>query len=363
MSGQAVCAPDEWYPGTMRFPRSPYLLGLLFLACGKDGAAPGTAVTPGVDSGGGSPDGAAAVVDAGPGGSVDGGSDGAAAADASSDAGAADAGPPAPISFAIIGDFGNDSPREAAVAALVKSWSPDFIVTTGDNNYGAANGGVASYDTNVGKHYGDYISPYAGQFWDASAPAAKNRFWPVLGNRDWDIGPGLAYADFFTLPGNERYYDLTIGPVHFTMLDSDAREPDGIVAGGVQATWAEATIKGSSAPFQFVFHHHPAYVSGTAEARMRWSFKTWGADAYFTGHIHLYERLVVDGQQYFINGQGGTSTSNFGTTAPGSAVRYNAMDGAMRVTVTSTKATFRYFTVAGTMIDEVAIDPTGAVVP
>ncbi|MSO58579.1 MAG: alkaline phosphatase, partial [Thermoleophilia bacterium] len=268
-----------------------------------------------------------------------------------------------PIVFAIIGDFGLDGPRETAVAALVKSWSPEFIMTTGDNNYGTATSGLASFDLNVGKHYGDFIAPYSGTHWDASAPAAKNRFWPTMGNKDWDIGPGFPYGDFFTLPGNERYYDVTVGPVHFTIVGSDAREPDGNVATGVQAAWAEATIKASPSPFQFVFYHHPAYASGTVETKMRWAFKSWGADAYFTGHIHNYERLVVDGQQYFVNGQGGNSTSNFGTVAAGSAVRYNAQDGAQRVVVSSTKATFQYYNALGALIDEVAIDPSGATIP
>src|SRR5690606_107620 len=37
--------------------------------------------------------------------------------------------------FAVIGDYGEDGPEEAAVAALVRSFGPDFVVTAGDNNY------------------------------------------------------------------------------------------------------------------------------------------------------------------------------------------------------------------------------------
>ena len=39
------------------------------------------------------------------------------------------------VTFAVIGDYGLASQNEADVANLVKSWNPDFIVTTGDNNY------------------------------------------------------------------------------------------------------------------------------------------------------------------------------------------------------------------------------------
>ena len=45
------------------------------------------------------------------------------------------------------------------------------------------------------------------------------------------------YLDYFTLPGNERYYDVAIGPVHLFAVDSDPREPDGNTEGSVQARW------------------------------------------------------------------------------------------------------------------------------
>ena len=36
--------------------------------------------------------------------------------------------------FAVIGDYGDAGGNELAVANLVKIWSPDFIITVGDNN-------------------------------------------------------------------------------------------------------------------------------------------------------------------------------------------------------------------------------------
>ena len=40
-----------------------------------------------------------------------------------------------PTHFAIVGDFGKDGVPEANVAAMIAGWNPDFVVTTGDNNY------------------------------------------------------------------------------------------------------------------------------------------------------------------------------------------------------------------------------------
>jgi len=39
------------------------------------------------------------------------------------------------VRFAATGDYGSSSSNELAVANLIKSWNPDFIITLGDNNY------------------------------------------------------------------------------------------------------------------------------------------------------------------------------------------------------------------------------------
>ena len=271
---------------------------------------------------------------------------------------AADASEPN-LTFAVIGDFGSGSAREAAVAQMVASWSPAFVVTTGDNNYGAASD-LDSYDPNVGQFYHSFIAPYMGAY---GAGATSNAFFPAIGNHDWDIGGGAPYFTFFTLPGNERFYELARGPVRFVFLDSDSREPDGRSPGSVQGVWAEARMAAATEPFVFVVFHHPAYTSGTREPVMLWPFKAWGADAVLTGHVHNYERLTDVGLTYFVNGQGGHSTHAFGTIHPASQLRYNAQDGAQRVTVSRFKATFQYFAVDGTVIDSYAIGPDGQSVP
>lgn len=112
------------------------------------------------------------------------------------------------VGFAVIGDFGSGSANEAAVAAKVAQWIPDFVVTTGDNSYG-----TNSIDFNIGQFYSQYIGDYTGIY---GAGADTNRFFPSLGNHDYTDGGGLtAYLNYFSLPGagvlsslssnNERY--------------------------------------------------------------------------------------------------------------------------------------------------------------
>ena len=255
---------------------------------------------------------------------------------------------PLAVKFAVIGDFGLDGVAEADVATLIHSWQPDIIITVGDDNY--PSGAADTIDANIGKYYHDYIFPYIGTY----GPGADvNRFFPTLGNHDWYTAGAQPYLDYFTLPGNERYYDFVWGPVHFFALDSDENEPDGFLAGSVQAAWLQQGLAVSTSPWNIVYMHYPPYSSGAhgSISWMQWPFAAWGADALLAGHDHLYERLLVDGIPYFIDGTGGGSLYNFGTPVPESQFRYNTNFGAMRVTASETAMLFEFFNRVGKLID------------
>lgn len=263
------------------------------------------------------------------------------------------------IRFAVIGDYGKAGPEELGVANLVKSWNPDFIITTGDNNYEL--GEAATIDANIGQYFHDYIQPYSGSY---GAGAAVNRFFPSPGNHDWYSGL-QPYLNYFTLPGNERYYDFARGPVHLFAIDSDENEPDGTTSSSAQAAWLQGRLAASSAPWKLVYFHHAPYSSGPhgSDARMQWPFQAWGATAVLAGHDHLYERLLINGFPYFVNGAGGRSLYPFVTTLPGSQARYNSDYGAMLVEATESQLTFRFFNRAGQVIDTYTIEPSADTVP
>lgn len=151
--------------------------------------------------------------------------------------------PPAgTVRFAVIGDYGSGNRAERDVALMIDTWKPSFITTVGDNNY--PNGAADTIDQNIGKLYHAYISPYRGSY---GRGATTNRFFPIPGHIDWDSAALQPYLDYFTLPGNERYYDFVSGPVHFFMLDTDEREPDGASATSLQARWLERRLSESTA--------------------------------------------------------------------------------------------------------------------
>jgi hypothetical protein len=262
--------------------------------------------------------------------------------------------PESSLVFAVIGDYGQAGPPAMAVATLIDSWNVDFIVTTGDNNY--PNGDAETIDENIGQYYHDYIGNYQGAFGPGSA---ENRFFPSLGNHDWAFGNVDPFLSYFTLPGNGRYYDVVVPPIHLFIIDSDTREPDGVGASSQQAAWLREALEDSQRQWQIVVMHHPAYSSGYHGSTdyMQWPFDEWGADVVLAGHDHLYERLEVDGVLYLTSGLGGYEARyDFVEILPESQVRYNDDWGALRVTAAEDRILFEFISVGGEVIDSITLE-------
>jgi len=265
------------------------------------------------------------------------------------------------VSFVALGDFGDDSPFEAAVAARVRDAAPDVIVTLGDNNY--PSGGARTIDANIGKHYASFIAPYRGEY---GPGAERNRFFPSLGNHDWYTSDLQPYLDYFELPGNERYYDFVWGPVHFFAVDSDSAEPDGTSVDSVQARWLQETMRTSQSPWQVVYMHHAPYSSGRhgSETSMQWPYAQWGADIVLAGHDHHYERIERDGTVFLVNGLSGSpKVYPIGAPIDGSRVRFNETHGALFANATTTTLSLSFVTGDGKTIDTVELTQPAAAAP
>ncbi|MCP5081122.1 MAG: tandem-95 repeat protein [Alphaproteobacteria bacterium] len=269
--------------------------------------------------------------------------------------------------FASVGDYAyGQAARD--VADLIDSLNVDYIVTNGDNAYDDV-----PIDDNIGQFYADYIGNYQGSYGDGSP---VNRFFPALGNHEYhDNSGGLndgidTYLDYFTLPGNERYYDFEIGPVQFFIVNSNFAEPDGVDANSVQAAWLQNGLAASTAAHKIVVFHHPSYSSGSHGDHpfMQWPFEEWGATAILNGHDHTYERILRDDNEdgvvlpYIVSGLGGRSISAFsGDTTEGSVAQYNDNYGALLVQASDTSVSFEFISVGngGTIIDEYTFDVPG----
>jgi tartrate-resistant acid phosphatase type 5 len=254
--------------------------------------------------------------------------------------------------FAAIGDFGAVGDAEQKVSELVLAASPDFVITLGDNNYPV--GSADTIDVNIGRFYSSLIAPYKGSF---GKGAKENRFFPALGNHDWMSDGARPYLDYFTLPGNERYYELERGNAHLFSIDSDPHEPDGIDAGSVQARWLEQRARASKKGFQIAYMHHPPFSSARhgSSTVMQWPYKDWGVDLVLAGHDHTYERVEANGITYVVNGLGGNVAYDFGMPIPGSKIRFNEAHGALFVEVSATELRGRFVTTAGRVVDEFSL--------
>jgi len=267
--------------------------------------------------------------------------------------------------FAVIGDYGTNDKNERAVAGLVASWSPAFVIAVGDNYVSRTGTGPSKYDETVGAYYGNWLKDVAPTKQGATVGRAPiNAFFPALGNHDYLGTPPspAAYLTYFNLPGmgfnnssgNERYYDFVEGPVHFFVLDSNPEGFDGMGSGSPQGQWLRRQLAASTSPWNVVYDHHPPYSSeslhGSTEY-MQWPFAAWGADVVISGHSHVYERIMRDGIVYFVNGLGGQGRYDFAAPVAGSAIRYNADFGAQKVTASETALDFNFYNVRGQLID------------
>ena len=257
------------------------------------------------------------------------------------------------LRIAVIGDFGSNDAVEASVAALVRAWRPDLVATVGDNNY--PNGSAETIDANIGQYYHEFIAPYSGRF---GTGAPTNRFFPALGNHDWKTAGAKPHLDYFDLPGNERYYAVRRGAIELFFLDSDEHEPDGITRDSVQADWLRTALAGSTASYRIVLLHHPPFSSGEhhSSPTVQWPFREWGATTVLAGHDHDYERIDRAGMPYVVVGTGGKRLYEFkAAIAGGSQVRLAKQHGALLIEVREERASARFATSDGIVLDSFAL--------
>ena len=154
----------------------------------------------------------------------------------------------ASVRFAIIGDYGMDNSDELSVANLIRTnLQPQFIVTAGDNNYGTA----SQIDDCIGKYYHAYIGSYHGGY---GSGASSNRFFPAIGNHDYKSDGYSIHLNYFSLPGNERYYQVAAGPVAIFVCSSEVNEPDGISGTSLQARTVSNWMARATAPWRICDH-------------------------------------------------------------------------------------------------------------
>src|SRR5712691_7539565 len=98
------------------------------------------------------------------------------------------------LRFAVIGSYGSADAHESDVANLVKSWNPDFIITTGDNNL--PDGSAATIDPAIGQYYHDFIYHVSIAFFQSQEFQESGSF--VYKLYQGALGRQLTYGEFST---------------------------------------------------------------------------------------------------------------------------------------------------------------------
>jgi hypothetical protein len=242
------------------------------------------------------------------------------------------------FTFAVVGDFGSGTSDETAVASLIESWHPDFVLTVGDNAYPLGSRELLDRDI---------FGPYA--------PVMRESAWfPALGNHDVKADDGRPELEAFHSLGHERWYRFTWGTAAVVVLDSDTsvgpRSP--------QLRFARRALARRSC-FRFAAWHHPPWeprgrpLSPGLRRNIVPLVEKDGVQVVFVGHLHAYARSRRHhGVVYVAVGTGGAALDNDARklTIPSARIVQGHF-GALRVDVAGRKARFRYETVDGKVRD------------
>ena len=197
------------------------------------------------------------------------------------------------LKFAVIGDTGEPSSGQVAIARQMLGWRGrfpfEFALMMGDNLYGAEGSR-------------DYEKKFAGPYKALLEGGLK--FYAALGNHD--DATEVMYKPFNM--NGKKYYTFKPGnaSVRFFALDGNYMDKE-------QLAWLEKELAGSQSDWKIVFFHHPLYSSGGTHGstpalrdQIEPLFLKYGVDAVFSGHDHFYERIKPQkGIYYWVSGGAG----------------------------------------------------------
>ncbi len=193
--------------------------------------------------------------------------------------------PHSPFSFGIIGDTRTNHTEHQMVIDMMRSWSPDFYVHSGDM-------------VNTGGLLSDWDFFFAIE----TTLMQYSPMAPSLGNHE--LAGGTFYDRFMALPLNlnviEDYYSWEYGSVHFLHLSTEFSITDA----NAQNTKIYQDLRKAAAGypnprFIVVVFHRPAYSNSRHGGDENYPYSTiWGplfelADVAMViqGHDHCYERF------------------------------------------------------------------------
>jgi 3',5'-cyclic AMP phosphodiesterase CpdA len=200
---------------------------------------------------------------------------------------------PNSVRFAAIGDMGTGKAPEYETAEQMvqqrKAFPFQFVITLGDNIYGGHS------PTDLDRKF---ATPYKALLDDGV------KFYASLGNHDDNA------IERFYKPYNMNgasYYTFKKGNVQFFALDSDYMNP-------AQIEWLQKELQNAGNDgWKICYFHHPLYSSArkhgpATDLRLLLEpiFVKYGVNVVFSGHEHVYERVLPQRDiYYFTEGSSG----------------------------------------------------------
>ncbi len=198
------------------------------------------------------------------------------------------------IRFLVYGDTRTNESWHEMVCKDMAEENADFVIHTGDL--------VES---------GDLIED-----WDKFFKAGRYLFdkvalFPTLGNHERNSA--LYYQAFTLRRGggdfDKRWYSYTAGDIYFIVLDSNVSEESSTYK--IETEWLENELKkAQSYKFTIVYFHHPFFTNSpnrepTLKEEWKKLLERYKVQLVLNGHIHHYERFLINGVMYVTTGGGG----------------------------------------------------------
>ncbi len=265
-----------------------------------------------------------------------------------------------PFNFVTLGDTRSRHDIHKTIVDSIMVLKPLFIVNTGD---------LVSN--------GDNIHDWEKFFEVNRDLMRKMPYFPVLGNHEND---SKYYYDFFDLPGNERYYQFSVGDALFLILDSegpDFHTPVYIREENREAFWENYNLEyfkqekkwvenilalHQDAGYIFVFFHKPlisikkSRLEGAKLRREFWGdiFKRYGVQVILNGHDHHYHHAYSEGTHYVTTAGGGAGLYETDAPQPETVI-FKKIEHFVSVEVGLETATLKAIDINGEIIDSFTV--------
>jgi len=212
------------------------------------------------------------------------------------------------------------------------------------------------------------------QFFDvADGMLSKSAIFPAIGNHEYhgDNMPAAAYHYHWAFD-NSLNYSFDCSKVRFIILNSpdpnnfNSDEHPSLALSESQEPWLKEQLDNNTMLGVFTLHHHPIWDhnSTTPERDLKpWEdlYHAYNISATFAGHVHNYQRYLIEGIPYFVVGNAGGSCSDLTGNSPPAGYKFgmNKTLGYLKVTVdpANNTATAQEWIVATVKYDDSADMP------